>query len=430
MSGAIDEKPAAGNGSADRTAAKDEAARAKKREQNRRYRERHPEQYAEGRRRWVEANRDRVRDTNRRWRAEHLDRARELNRDSMRRTVARKGRDAEARARGRERAKRWREAHPERVREYQKGWVQENREKVREYYNRYYATHRNEVSARAAARRDADPERTKGARKEWAERNKDRRAELQRERRRDPEIYRAELDANAAARRLKRRLERAELPPKRLHPITAAECRVHEREAAAYFGDPELSEHVRQFSVFAATLLEHMLEHGERIREFAGAYVAMRERLGLPAVDAEQVTYARAVEIVTARVDRVDLLTGRDVAAAVRSTQVQVRQDERRQQYSHLVGALVTHIARHADRLSEEAKFENRARRRLGRPGASLESMVVQLATQEVLEVVPTNRLTIEDARRAGRIARSLIDATLLGLPNTSCERGVRAPAR
>ena len=37
------------------------------------------------------------------------------------------------------------------------------------------------------------------------------------------------------------------------------------------------------------------------MRVFAEAYVAMRERMGLPAVDVEQVAYARAAEIVTAR---------------------------------------------------------------------------------------------------------------------------------
>lgn len=413
MSGPIDERSAPGNGSADRTAAQDEAARAKKREQNRRYRERHPEQYAEGRRRWVEANRDRVREANRRWRSEHLDRARELNRDSMRRTVARKRRDAEQHARGRERAKRWREEHPERVREYQKGWVQENREKVREYYNRYYAKHRDEVNARAADRRDADPERTRQARKAWAERNKDRLAELQRERRRDPEVYRAELDANAAARRLKRRLERAGLPPKRLHPATAAERRAHEREAEAYFGDPDLSEQVRQFSVFVGTLTEHVLEHGEQMRKFAEVYVAMRERMGLPTVDVEQIMYARAVEIVTGKVRRIDLLTSRDVAAAVRSTAAVVRQEERSHQYERLVKALVTYVERYHARLMVEAAFENRARRQRGRPSSPLESLVVQLAVQKVLPALATSRLTVDDARRAGRTVKARIETAV-----------------
>lgn len=410
MNGPIDEEAALGNGSADRAGDLDEAARAKKREQkreqNRRYRERHPEEHAAGRRRWVEANRDRVRETNRRWRAEHLDRARELNRDSMRRSTARKRRDAEQRARGRERAKRWREAHPERVREYQKGWVQENREKVREYYNRYYATHRDEVNARAAARRDADPERTKQARKEWAERNKDHLAELQRERRRDPAIYRAELDANSAGRRLKRRLERAGLPPKRLHPSTAADRRLHEREAAAYFEDPDLSERVRQFGVFAATLTEHMFKHGERMREFAEAYVAMRQRMGLPAVDVEQVMWARAVEVVTDCVQRVELLTGRDVAAAVRSARAVMRQEERREQFQRLVRAVIMHVDRDLARLTQEAAFENRARRMHSRPPAPIEALVVQLATEELLPRLVTNRLTVEDARTVGRVAR------------------------
>ena len=60
---------------------------------------------AEKRRQYVTANRDRIRELNRLWRAEHLDRARELHRDSMRRATARRHREAEDRARGRERAK-------------------------------------------------------------------------------------------------------------------------------------------------------------------------------------------------------------------------------------------------------------------------------------------------------------------------------------
>lgn len=402
MSDSIDEEAAPGAGSADRAGAQNETARAKKREENRRYRERHPEQYAEGKRRWREANRDRVHETNRGWRAEHLERARELNRDSMRRTVVRKRRDAERRARKRERAKSWRDEHPERVSDYQKGWVQENRERVREYYNCYYATHRDEVNARAADRRDADPERTRLARKA---RNKDRRAELQRERRRDPEVYRAELDANAAARKLQRRLERAGLPPKRLHPATAAERRGHEREPAAYFSDPDLSEHLRQFTLFAETLTEHMLEHGDRMREFAEAYVTRRARMGLPPVDVEQIMNARAVEIVTGRVRQNDLPTRRDIAAAVRSTDAVVRQEERSRQYEQLVNALVAHIKRHADRLAQDAVFEIRARRMRGRRAGSLKSLVVQIAIPEVVQALHMSRRTVEDARSAARLA-------------------------
>ncbi|MET0829261.1 MAG: hypothetical protein ABWY26_07070, partial [Microbacterium sp.] len=293
----------------------------------------HLDQRSETRRRWVEANRDHIRESNRRWRAENLERARQLNRDSMRRATARKRREAELRARGRERAKIWREAHRDTVRDYQQRWVEENREKVREYYNRYYVNHRDEVNGRAAARRDAHPERTKQAQKQWADRNKERRAELQRNRRNDPETYAAELAANAAAKRLKRRLQQSGLPPKRVHPSPAGERRSNAREAEAYFGDPALPERLRQFTVLSESLTEHMLKNGGLMREFAEAYSANRARMGLPPVRLENIMYGRAVEIVTERMRRVDLLTSRDVAAAVRSTKAAVQYEERRKQF-------------------------------------------------------------------------------------------------
>ncbi|MET4639575.1 hypothetical protein [Mycetocola sp. 2940] len=361
------------------------------------------------RRRWVEANRDHVRELNRRWRVEHLDRARQLNRDSMRRATARKRRQAEVRARGRERAKSWREAHPDRVREYQQRWMEENREKVREYYNRYYANHCDEVNARAAARRDADPDRSKQAQKQWAERNKGRRAELQRNRRNDPETYAAELAANAAAKRLKRRLERNGLPPKRLHSPTAAERRSNEREAGAYFRDPALPEHLRQLTVFAESLTEQILKNGGRMREFADAYSATRARVGLPPVQAESIMYARAIEIITERMGRVDLLTSRDAAAAVRSTKAVVRQEERKQQFERLVKTLVAEVHRQSARYGVDAELENRARAHQKKPRVSVESLVVQIALQEVIERVPTSRLSTEDARSAARAARARI---------------------
>jgi phytoene/squalene synthetase len=144
---------------------------------------------------------------------------------------------------------------------------------------------------------------------------------LQRARRSDPETYQSELEANAAARRLKRSLSRVGLPPKLLHATTAAERRSNEREADAYFGAPSLPEHLRQFTVFAESLTEHMLENGARMHEFAEAYVETRARMGLPSVPVGNIVYARAVELVAERMRRVDLLTSRDVAAAVRSTQ-------------------------------------------------------------------------------------------------------------
>ena len=377
---------------------------------------------AEKRRQYVAANRDRIRELNRLWRANHLDRARELNRNSMRRAAARRHRELEVRARGRERAKRWREEHPERRREYQQRWVAENREKVREYYNRYYEAHRDEVNARAAARRDADPDRTKLVTRQWAERNKERRAELQRNRRSDPEIYQSELEANAAARRLKRSLSRAGLPPKLLHATTAAERRANEREADAYFNDPSRPEHLRQFTVFAESLTDHMLKNGTRMREFAEAYESSRARVGLAPVSAEDIVYARAVELVAERMRRVDLLTGRDVAAAVRATKAEIRREERQRQFDLLVKTVVAQVHRNSTRLRAEAEIENAARTQRGKPHIGVQPLLVQLALQEVIERIPTNRLGSEDARVAVRLAEMRITPLFQARPERAGE--------
>jgi len=374
----------------------------------------HPFDETEKRRQYVAANRDRIREMNRLWRSEHLDRSRELNRDSMRRAAARRHREAEVRALGRERAKRWRVEHPERRREYQQRWVAENREKVREYYNRYYEAHRDEVNARAAARRDANPERTKQVTRQWADRNKERRAELQRNRRSDPEIYQSELEANAAARRLKRSLSRAGLPPKRIHVATAAERRANERDADAYFNDPSRPEHLRQFTVFAESLTEHMLKNGARMREFAEAYVSSRANIGLPPVSADNIVYARAVEIVAERMRRVDLLTGRDVASAVRSTKAAVETEEQWLQFENLVKMVVNDVGRNRQRYHSDADFENRARVNRGLARVPIESLIVQFALQDALQCVPRDMLTANDAREAARIAKLFIAASSL----------------
>ena len=283
----------------------------------------------------------------------------------------------------------------------------ENREKVREYYNRYYEAHRDEVNARAAARRDADPERTKQITRQWAERDKERRAELQRNRRSDPEIYQSELEANAAARRLKRSLSRAGLPPKLLHTTTAAERRANAREADDYFNDPSRPEHLRQFTVFAESLTEHMLKNGARMQEFAEAYVFSRARVGLPPVSVEDVVYARAVEIVAERLRRVDLLTSRDVAAAVRSTKAELNRLERQQQLDQLVKAVAMHLHLHRVRLLVDAEMENRARARSGKPSMAPGPLVVQLAIDEVIERAHRKDPTVEDAQTAAHIRRS-----------------------
>jgi hypothetical protein len=397
------------DGMASRPPASDESRRLLKREYNRRYRERHPEQNAAIRRKWVEANRDRIRESNRRWRAENIERARQLNRLAARRAALRLQRDAEQRARGQERVKQWRESHPDEVRGYHAQWVARNREKIREYSARYYETHRDEINDRATARRDANPERTKQWRKAWAERNKDRLVELQRDRRKDPDIYQAQLKANAAARRLKRQLQNAGLPPKQVHPVTAAERRAHDRAAEMYFRDPSLAEHVRQSAAFTETLTAHLRAHEPQMREFAAAYVASRTRLGLPLVGVEEVTYARAVDIVLGDLEGLELLTSRDVAGAVRSSRAILRREQRDRQSEQLLRAVVAHAHNRRDRLELDVEIENRARVQRGRPRAQTDVLLVQLALQEVVERVPTNRLSIENIRGVCRAARARI---------------------
>ena len=400
MIGPIEEDPPPWQAKGDRERDPDDVSRMQRRQQNRRYRENHPEQNAATRRKWVDANRDRVREYNRQWRADNLERARELNRESARRAVLRVQKEAELRANARERAKRWRQRHLDAVRIYQAQWVEQNREKVRGYYNDYYRTHRAEISERAATRRDVDLEPMKRARKAWAERNKDRLAELQRTRRSDPEVYKAQLEANAAARRLKRRLRGAGLPPKQLHPATAAERRANEGFAALYFGDPEISEHVRQADILTEALTKHMIDNGSQMRAFAESYAATRARMGLPAVSVEDTTYARAVEFVLDHLDGVELLTSRDIAAAVRSSKAVVQQYERKHQFECLLRTVVAHVNRHRTQLFVEAEIENRARLHRGLPRLESEALVVRLALMEVAQSLRTNRLTLADVRR------------------------------
>jgi hypothetical protein len=409
MSGPIDEDPAPAESQAGREHDRDDVRLQQRREQNRRYRESHAEQIAANRRRWLAANREHVRETKRVWRVEHLDRSRQLNRESARRVADRAEREAAHRARARVRAKSWREDHPDEVRAYQARWVEQNREKVRGYYNDYYRNHSEEVSARAAARRDADPEPMKQARKAWAARNKERLAELQRERRSDPDVYDAQLEANAAARRLKRRLVNTGLPPKQLHPVSAAERRAHARETTAYFSDPDLFERVRQRTVFTESLTKHLLENGAEMRAFAESYVATRARLGLPPVAVDNVTYARAVEYVVDHLRDTDLLTSRDVAAAVRSSKATVLRAEREQQFDRLVKTVVAHVGRHRCRLEEEAEIENRARTQRGLSRVTADALLVRLAVQETFETVPTNRLRGDDLRSAVQKAQFYI---------------------
>ncbi|MEU1970777.1 hypothetical protein ABZ477_03905 [Microbacterium sp. NPDC019599] len=359
---------------------------ARRNERNRQYRQAHPERHAAATRRWKEANPERVREMNRRWKRENRERSRELNRESMRRSAARKRRLADKRRRANEASRRWKEAHPEHVRTYHREWQAANRDKVNEYCRRYHAKHREELNARATAWRDSEPDKMKRARKAWADRNKERTAEIQRTRRSDPVKYRADLDANSAAKRLARRLERAGLPPKRLHRTAARERRSNSRAADGYFADPALPERLRQFTVFTVTMTDLVVEQGDRMLDFARSYTAARVRMGLPVVDPEDIMYARAAQAVADRMKRVDLLTGREIAAAVRSAKSALVTATREKQIRALIDAVEVHLARHRTRLDADADLENVARGRRGKPRLSQDLLLIRIALAEVLD--------------------------------------------
>ena len=63
--------------------------------------------------------------------------------------------------------------------------------------------------------------------------------------------------------------------------------------------------------------------------------------------------------------------------------------------------------------MEAKAEMENRARAHRGKPRVPAESLVVQLALQDVIERVPTSRLTKADARTAVRIAGLYIATSL-----------------
>jgi hypothetical protein len=58
-------------------------------------------------------------------------------------------------------------------------------------------------------------------------------------------------------------------------------------------------------------------------------------------------------------------------------------------------------------------------------PGAQVDTLVVHLALHEVIGGLPTNSLTIQDARSAARVARLLLAPSFQALPD-----GVGDPIR
>jgi hypothetical protein len=152
-----------------------------------------------------------------------------------------------------------------------------------------------------------------------------------------------------------------------------------------------------------------MLKNVARIHESAEAYVETRARMGRPPLSVQNIVYVRAGEIVAERMRRVDLLTGRGVAAAARSTKAEVRRVERQLQFEQLVKVVVRQVHRNSVQLARRGRRESGARAHREKQRAPIESLMVKLAMRAVVERGPTNSLTVEDALETARAARILI---------------------
>lgn len=215
------------------------------------------------------------------------------------------------RQRQRERVKAWADAHPGRVRETQRASYERNKERYRE---------------RMRAWEDAHVEQRRRQGKKDRERNRDHRAELQRTYRQDPEINARVLQANRERRALIRRLEKAGLPPKSVHPATAAERRRNEQGATEFFtrrriGEerrrirkeylptpPELierwerrSQRVRERRKELEAVKRYVARHGDRLREEATLDSRAREVRGATTLDIDAEVLLRAQEAVRFR---------------------------------------------------------------------------------------------------------------------------------
>lgn len=192
-----------------------------------------PEASAEYRRRYREAHPEKIAALNRAWRESNPERTRELNRLSAQRQAHRRRQRLKHNAHGRawraqhrevaiERSRRFREQHPESALEYQRRYKERHPERARRNnrlsVQRYRDANAHDIREKqrsvAAARREAKPDEFK----QWYAKN----LEAQRARGRE-------------ASRLRSRLKKLGLPPRRIHRVFADERRAHEAAADGYF---------------------------------------------------------------------------------------------------------------------------------------------------------------------------------------------------
>ena len=222
----------------------EEARRARKRENRRRYAEAHREEVAERLRAWKAAHPEKVKEYRARFRERHLEQVRRENREGERRRAAKKRTADAAAERRRGRARDRYAQDPAGNLEYQRQRRAAQRaadpdgyrEAKRARNKRWRDRHREEQNAKRREKHRDNPD----AKRESAARYYQTQGERVRERRRA--YYQANREAQLEKQRQWRAREKrrrdAGLPPRRLHRTTAAE-RAANRGAAVEFFERE-----------------------------------------------------------------------------------------------------------------------------------------------------------------------------------------------
>jgi hypothetical protein len=251
---------------------------------------------------------------------------RQKQNESRRRKRDRERREEARRVLDRDRVSLWAREHPEQQRERVKTWVQAHPLRVREIQRASYERNKERYRERMRAWEDAHVEQRRQLGMKDRERAREHRAELQRAYRQDPYVNARVLQANRERRQLIRRLEKVGLPPKSLHPATAAERRRNEKEATEFFtrgrgGEerqrirkeylptpPELierwerrSQRVRERRKELEAVKKYVARHGDQLRDEATLDSRARTARGATALNIDAEVLLRAQEAVRAR---------------------------------------------------------------------------------------------------------------------------------
>jgi len=201
------------------------------------------ERLREQRRRWRENNPERLQASRAKWWAENPERRRELNRLSMRRAAQRRKALEARRAAGR----RWYADHREQERARARAFRRDHPDKVREYQRRYKERHPERAAENA--RRSTQQHRDRHA-EAYRERNRQAAAERRRkfpdeQRLRYQQDIERQRKRGREASRLRSRLKKLGLPPRKIQKVYTDERRRNDAAAQEFFSRRRSAAEVR-----------------------------------------------------------------------------------------------------------------------------------------------------------------------------------------